>query len=1447
MKNFVIFLFYLSFSVTIFPQDSTGDWKEVSNKFKAQSIAKDIAYADFSQLKSMAKKLGLKEEDNANAYRMALYKYYGITNPYSIQREKTGDKIILEKAGELILNKFKEDDEELLQILGRVKLILNSKDKDNLSISRTIEADEILIDLKNKEIFGNGNVIFKDKDLEFYGNQFYFNFKVNRGVLFEGSTKLLKGGESGLQGGYFKGEKIVQTDSDDVILQNGELTTCDKDEPHFFIKVSRIWINQKGEWGLLNPVISIGPIPFFYFPIYYHPKNLKINPVLGFRNREGWFINSTYYILGEQEEAKRESTDVFGITQNRAEPIGEKGTFKLTNAMISENLDKFYDKYPFYKKYPQFRIKPQFQSIDFALRVFGDAYVNLGFFFGFYYYMKMENSKFPFKLVLLSDYAFSRLVWKDTIETDLYVPYNPVHKKKEKYDLGKSNTYLYMEANPLMFRSSQWLIFSGSILPQIVNINYEAQIEYASDLDYYRDFYNRTMYFSYIDLMFNAIQYGILSKKDSGTAFRLQEEKVSSSKDEINNYVKFFFSPKSIPDILGLKLINSINLDVISNISQRVSSISKYAPNDDNGNVDDPRYERYILYSFSSPEVSYKMSGTLLNFKVFKNMPNVYSAKKGENKERKKLDAKLNELYFYINKIRNLDASRDSTEIEYTHLLPLFLKKIEISKKESKKEEYFYENILFLEKDQTTDLIEKDTKDYLEDFKKEEKIKKKMDYNKIYVPDFSIKEIKKYDVNIIDFDLNYNFSDSLVNKFFFKKDQSDDSPEFDSTQKLFLNKLDVNKIIDSFNINNYLNYNIRGSFNFITFMDNSKIFGTSPSFYLSYKKNWDNLDIYRQSLEKNYSNPITIEDIIKKKERSNRELSELLIIYEDNIKNDLSFGLPLISGTGISTYIKLKIFRFNEQKQYNFQKLNELNINNSKYTPVDTLLYDNMDPYSKVEAFYTNITFKINFFPSDSAHQMDLSAGPKINWLIPKTSLDLYKQEVWNEASSDILWNSEVLAEAKEYIYFNNGLQRLSEKVNSFYKSENFWDGEKNFRKMFENISVKYNYLFKYSNIDLFSLSSSIVFKLENIGRFSLGNGKSYPENLSSLSFYPDLNLNLNFIRSIFTYSISLNFSKELDINLPEYSKLNDKQKNLDEYKIIVLNYRHTFNFSLPGNLFEFKLPSGNWLTLSSSTNFRWNKNIKWADNSEENFFFLESQSISTRILMDIFQINLNFRYFNFKDIGYGFELDNGSIRIGYRIKEIPLFLKYFRFELEPSLSYDFNVKHTQFYEGTILKEFNESYYLNNRVTFYIGIDLYIGEKTDFETKIHFHFRSMNKKMYKYYSATGFDDMFSDFFNSFNFTDINKRKSSNFNIQEIVVSIDHNLHDWNLKFEYIGKPEKVVNVNRYYWENTFTFLVTWKISSENQLLKMFNKTKINERYEKGEWKQRDLSLDPSKD
>ncbi|HNZ26701.1 MAG TPA: hypothetical protein PLG34_09570 [Spirochaetota bacterium] len=1447
MKKYFI-LFLISITISAFSADnSSDDWKEKSKKFALDSIAKDIAKSDFNHLKSMANSLKLKNLNNDAEYRTALYKYFGIVNPVNIESPKQGDKIILERAGELKMTKFTEDNEEILHLFGKVRLVLNGKDDKNQTVTRTIHADEIFIDLKNKELTGTGNVVFKDSELEFSGKHFFYNFEINRGVLFDGRTKLLQGGDSGLAGAFFKGEKILQTDTDDAVLSKGQLTTCDNENPHYSLTVSKMWINQKGEWGILNGAIYIGPIPFFYIPIYYHPKSLNINPSFGFRSREGWFLNTTYYILGKEEEVKKDSKDVFGVSQNRADPSTEKAYMRISKKSIDEKLDSFYNKYDFYKKYPKAKIYPNFQNLDLSLRVFGDAYTNLGFYTGSYFFLRMDDKYFPVKLSILSDFGFSRLIWKDTAG-DVYIPYNPLHKNPSTFStLGSSNTYSNLAANPLTIRTSQWLFVDGQIAPNLMSLKYTFQMEYVTDYDYFRDFYNRSRYFSYIDVMFDAIQYGIQSSSDGNAdVFTAKVDEKVSGKSSTNTFLKLAFSPKSIPDIFGLKPISSISLNAESDVNMIKTSVKEFQKDvytDDSTSYVDPKSYRFHLYSFTAPSANFSMRGELLNFKAIKEVPGKIDAKIKEDKKKKSMtkdDTLKDNLYKPIVEINLIDASGDPKEINYRDLLPFYSvksKKKVVTKQIEIKNDYnspaFEGKIVKMEKNKKNAVDNKT-------------IKTRADYEKIYAPNMTpVKNVTgSTGLNIIDFNLTYNFSDNLVNKYMFDNDDvSDDHPEHDTVEEIFLNEFDPSKAVESLTLTNYLTFTLNGSLWLQAYSSSGKIWQMNPNFNVYYKKNWDDMTIYRAYLEKiysNVSNVVTrnnnIQTNLDNKDKNNRNISELSIYYDDTIRNDLAFGSPMFEGTGINTYMKFRIFKHNEQRKYNFDLLNEKNANNPIYMPVDSTYYDNMVSYEKIESLYTNFSLKLNVFPKGGAHTLNFSVGPKINWIIPSAILSEMKNLIWNDQSSDVSYDAEVLNEAKDYIYYKNGGENINNKINSFYERANFWEGPKYFRKMFEDISFNMNYSFVRNSISIVSLTNTLVFRLDNMGSFSKGDGD--PNNPDPFAIYPNESFSISLFNSIISYSLGISFSKELDNTVAVPT---DKQ-SFDEYKIMVMTQTHSFNFTLNGNLFAYKIDK-NWLSLSLASTFKWNRNINWSTPNGFNDFYYDSQSINLKIFKDIFALTLNFKYFDFKDGGYGFELDSGSMQLGYNITEIPVFLTYFKLTINPSISYQFNVKHRQYYEGAYMREYNISYYSNNSLTFYLGLDLIIGEKTEFETKIHFHTKSVNKKMYRYYSDQGIVDFFTDLANSFNFGDINKRKSSNFNLQEIAVSVEHNLHDWTLIFQYVGKPEKPDNVNRFYWENTFTFAVNWKIDSENQLLKMFNKTKVDEKYEKGKWKNRNLSLE----
>jgi hypothetical protein len=1436
MKRKVLAFLLLISVFRINSQDTTADnWIEKSEILKKESLARDIAKADFNHLKSMAMTLGLKDEDNSDAYRNSLCKYFGIK--LIQEKEKQGEKIILEKAGELKMIKFAEDDEENLHIVGRAKIILNSKDDKGKPATRTIEADSIYIDLKNKEITGVGNILFKDETLEFNGRQFYYNFQLNRGVLFGGKTRILSSGNSGLKDAFFEGEKIVQADKDDSILYNGKLTTCDETDPHYFISVSRIWISQKGEWGILNGIVYVGKTPFWYLPFYYHPRDFFLNPSFGFKSKEGWYVNTTYFVLGEkfetagiqdsQKDQNSQNTQttqnvtLSGIDKNRA--INQNAFLTITKADLDQKLREFYVKHDFYEKNPKFKIFPNFNSVNLSLRLFADAYTNLGFYTGAFFYFKYDRTNFPLELSILSDFAYSRLLYKDTA-TDIYYPFIP----------GNSNSLKDPSQNPLKIRTSQWMKIKGDMTNSGVKFSYDTQIEYASDSNYFKDFYARKLSFTYIDLLSDALKYAIQSQKKKLSNFVFNSDTSSDSKDDINTYVSMSLEPAKYPNAYGLPVLSSLSINTNTAVNLKKTNIPAYAPTSANDYCDDPLYQRYMLNYFQAPKLETKAGGTLLDYDIFLKMPGAYNAQK-------KIDAdpdetKSIELYSSIENIKKTDASKDSTELDYKIMVPFFSKKSKVPSK-SDSNNYKFKDAVFYD----------DNSFYQE--KGLDAVDNGVESSGLY---FNIKTIETKPVvenpgiKFVSFNLAYGLSDTMTNTFRFTRDSNG---EYDTLQQILTNNYDNRNYLQGFNINNNLNFTLSGYYKMFEFYDSS-LWRTSPKVTISYVKSWDERRIYGDYLLRIYPG-----DSVKRNSEqlilnnTNQRISEFSIYYEDVVSNDFSFGNYLLKGTGLSTSMRFKLFKNNSMKEDNIYQLNYDNRNNSNYQAYDPVqLYDNRAAYEKIDYLYSRFTLNFNCFQEKDPNQLSLSLAPKVNWVLTQSDLLVLKNKILNDYSSNVVYSADIQEEARDYLCYRTNGYNLNDAIYAFYDKDHFWIGPKNFRKIFEDVTFSQVYSYKYNDMDLITMNNSLIFKLINIGSFS--KGTSHLEADRIFGAFPDDNFSLSFFKSMFNYSFRLEFARASNINDPG---ITSDQTALDEYNIMTFTNTHTFNLALAGSLFPVKLPKGNWLSFSSTTVFKWNSNARWHNTDNPNFYYLDSQTISSSILMDIFKFSLSFKaydYYQDNIKGYGFGLSNGKIDIGYAVTEIPIFWNFFKFNLTPMVSFEFYTNQHNYYEGTTLVTTNPSYYSNNKLSVSLMMELLIGEKTDFETKIHFEIASQNSKMYLYYTddpitkESGVQSFFEDIGRSLNFANIDDRRKSNFKLKSIIFSVEHKLHDWNLKFQYTGLPQKSDFSGRYYWENNFSFEVVWNIQSENQLMKMFNKTKINNTYEKGEWKQPVLSLDP---
>ncbi|MEL3907037.1 MAG: LPS-assembly protein LptD [Treponema sp.] len=170
-----------------------------------------------------------------------------------------------------------------------------------------IKADKVTYNRSANTIEAEGNVRYSRKigsadAEEFAGALFSFHIDEMEGVFLDGTLKQppRKKGDNPF---VVRSNTVGRDSSGTTGFKNGILTTSkDPDEdPLWSIRASRIWMLPGNELAFVNGYFSIGIVPLFYLPFFYHPADEMIfHPVFGFRNRQGAFIQTTTYLIGRK-------------------------------------------------------------------------------------------------------------------------------------------------------------------------------------------------------------------------------------------------------------------------------------------------------------------------------------------------------------------------------------------------------------------------------------------------------------------------------------------------------------------------------------------------------------------------------------------------------------------------------------------------------------------------------------------------------------------------------------------------------------------------------------------------------------------------------------------------------------------------------------------------------------------------------------------------------------------------------------------------------------------------------------------------------------------------------------------------------------------------------------------------------------------------------------------
>jgi len=335
------------------------------------TLPMELSTAGFYELAAMARELGLQDSGTADEIRARLYERYGIPPPPA---PSAGRTITIERAAKAGFAKVEEEEGGIVRASGGVIITLKETNGD----VHRIKADSVVYNRARSTITARGSVRYERRSGSsveaFTGEALSASLDDWSGVFLDGKVRTSTSGSSGTAGtaasgtasgtsaagsgssgagaassasttgsssgggssAAAQGERglVVQADtilkrsSDVMVLQNGVITACDEDDPHYAIRAKRVWILGDKEWAMSNAVFSLGNVPILWVPFFYYPGDeIVFHPVIGYRSREGRFLQTTTYLLGAKPPKTSATTVVSYKDDGTSKPTELKGIF----------------------------------------------------------------------------------------------------------------------------------------------------------------------------------------------------------------------------------------------------------------------------------------------------------------------------------------------------------------------------------------------------------------------------------------------------------------------------------------------------------------------------------------------------------------------------------------------------------------------------------------------------------------------------------------------------------------------------------------------------------------------------------------------------------------------------------------------------------------------------------------------------------------------------------------------------------------------------------------------------------------------------------------------------------------------------------------------------------------------------------------------------------------
>jgi len=383
---------------------------------ESQRTELEIKSSTMPELAAWCRSLGLSEGGTKEELAKRVRDYFGLPEP---NNGDDGRKIlIIESAQSTEYFTVEVIDEDYARLKGDVRLILH--DKNDI---HKIKADEVLFNRTRNIITAKGKVEYikekGDTTEIFRGENITVNIDDWDSVFLDGdSEKTLSDDTTAYR---FEGTVISRSYDDVVILNNARISNAKNEEALWSMTASKLWLLPGSDFAIFNMVLKVGEIPVLYFPFfYYSADDLIFHPVIGYKSREGGFVQTSTYIMGRPKGDTTEQSSITKILGSSADMEKEpNGIFLRSTGKKAANTD------------------------EKSLKLLADYYVNLGAYAGIDFSAPKMGILNTFDLSLGA--GFSRTL---SMINNNYNPYAPNYDGSVEWN----NSNLFSKTVPFRYR-----------------------------------------------------------------------------------------------------------------------------------------------------------------------------------------------------------------------------------------------------------------------------------------------------------------------------------------------------------------------------------------------------------------------------------------------------------------------------------------------------------------------------------------------------------------------------------------------------------------------------------------------------------------------------------------------------------------------------------------------------------------------------------------------------------------------------------------------------------------------------------------------------------------------------------------------------------------------------------------------------------------------------------